>query len=367
MRLPARILVAAAYALPWWYGGADARRVVAKPPRPPRAAPACVDSETIVDLWSVQGLSVAYTHDELVRQGNATFTLANTRTGYRETLRCALTFNSLCEFHGTPGDKDLQLWLQLNLELASITINQTWSCDISDGVNVTAFVVGMAEVYLVCPEDDSETDMTCHGDTDSEYNGYANGSVVLPAPPPPTSSTTTVNPGGIVRRAVGIRAHPRSRFHGKAADPRALDTRGKWETTTDRSSGSAAGVAKNPSAAAAILRGGLGGMAAYDAARRGWRSGKDNDDAKFGKQKQKQKQKVAKYDGKGVQQQQQHDHAVADAAQYGLGVSPPDLADKIQRAAAEEHRRCSPSCRGAAWSQRNARTTPVIPVFLEER
>jgi hypothetical protein len=82
----------------------------------------------LVNLWSVYGLNVTYTADETIKHGSATFTLMNTYTNHTECLNCSLRFNSICEFHGTPGDKGLQIWLQLNLELAYVTINQSMPC-----------------------------------------------------------------------------------------------------------------------------------------------------------------------------------------------------------------------------------------------
>ncbi|KAK3311901.1 hypothetical protein B0H66DRAFT_539017 [Apodospora peruviana] len=181
---------------------------------PATSSDLCSDHATVNNLWAIKGLKVTYTPDETKKQGNATFILTNTRTKITEALSCPLRFNYICEFHGTPGDPGLSIWLQLNLQMAYITINQSWACGddtagavsaaryvhllptlpstglINDGESSTAFAVGTAEVTLVCPEDsgaEDEDSLPCHG-IDAE--GYANGSVTVTAPQPPPQPET---------------------------------------------------------------------------------------------------------------------------------------------------------------------------------
>ncbi|KAK0705700.1 hypothetical protein B0H67DRAFT_687817 [Lasiosphaeris hirsuta] len=139
----------------------------------PRAA--CVAGQTLPGLWTIGSMTIAYTPDELARSGNATFTLTSSLTSpaTTETVRCALRFNSLCELAGTPADPDLHLWLQVNLQVASVTVNHPWACD---GVAAGAsYVAGTADVVLECPEESLDDGLVCVGG-----GGRVDGSVVLP-------------------------------------------------------------------------------------------------------------------------------------------------------------------------------------------
>ena len=86
----------------------------------------------IENLWTVDNLQVNYTNDETVRLANVTFVLLNTQTKYRETVGCSLRFNSICEIDGTPGDKQLSLYVQFMLDVAYITITQPVPCSPED-------------------------------------------------------------------------------------------------------------------------------------------------------------------------------------------------------------------------------------------
>lgn len=94
-----------------------------------QSAPACSDGATIGDLWLVKDLNVTYTSDELVRPGNATFTITNNLTNETERIHCALRANYVCDIRGTPGDDSLTIWLQINLDVARFTLNQSLPCD----------------------------------------------------------------------------------------------------------------------------------------------------------------------------------------------------------------------------------------------
>jgi hypothetical protein len=104
--------------------------------------PTCSGGTTIEDLWVVDQLNVTYTHDETVRPGNAAWRLANTMTSDVEVLRCNLRANYICELNGTPGDSGLHVWLQINLDVARITINQSLPCgDAGDPKSVAGLVL----------------------------------------------------------------------------------------------------------------------------------------------------------------------------------------------------------------------------------
>ena len=90
--------------------------------------PVCTDGSIIKNMWLVDQLNVAYTSDELVRPGNASFAITNNLTNTTETIRCSLRANYVCEVHGTPGYDSLQIWLQINLDVARFTLNQSLVC-----------------------------------------------------------------------------------------------------------------------------------------------------------------------------------------------------------------------------------------------
>jgi hypothetical protein len=91
-------------------------------------SPACSDGATIEGLWLVDQLNVTYTEDELVKPGNATWRMTNTLTNTTERLRCPLRSNYRCEINGSPEDDSLRIWLQINIDLATLSINQSLSC-----------------------------------------------------------------------------------------------------------------------------------------------------------------------------------------------------------------------------------------------
>jgi hypothetical protein len=71
---------------------------------------------------------VAYTDNELVRPGNASWTITNNMTKASKRIDCALRANYICELESTLGDESLHLWLQINLDVATFTINQSLAC-----------------------------------------------------------------------------------------------------------------------------------------------------------------------------------------------------------------------------------------------
>ncbi|KAK0736534.1 hypothetical protein B0T21DRAFT_332998 [Apiosordaria backusii] len=126
-------------------------------------------------LWVVENLEVEYTGDEVLQRGNATFTLTNTNTEVTETLRCSLRANYICEFYGTPSDPNLDIWVQLNLNVATFTLNKTLPGCLGPEWG-DAWIVGQTELYLECPQEWTDK-MVCQ---DDGIEGVADGNVVLP-------------------------------------------------------------------------------------------------------------------------------------------------------------------------------------------
>jgi hypothetical protein len=77
--------------------------------------------------WHVDAINITYSNDTYI-PGTASFTLSNTVTNKTEALSCPLTFNSLCQILGTPNDETLQVVMQVNIDAAYITLNQSWTC-----------------------------------------------------------------------------------------------------------------------------------------------------------------------------------------------------------------------------------------------
>ncbi|SPQ27117.1 42ad1a92-c87c-4516-8d7d-6c71e4c7b4be [Thermothielavioides terrestris] len=170
MKLPCRAVpaVIAACALQWTTGGAASaahnhrrQALIA----PPQTAPACSDGATIKNMWLVERLNVTYTGDERVQPGNASWTITNTLTNTTERLRCALRANYLCEFNGTLGNSSLHIWLQINLDVASFTLNQSLPCGSEAGTG-SAYAVGTAQLYLICEDKTIVEGRSCYSNDD---------------------------------------------------------------------------------------------------------------------------------------------------------------------------------------------------------
>jgi len=84
-------------------------------------------SDCAVPSWTVDTIDVTYSN-ETYTPGTASFVLSNTLTNSSESLTCPLTFNTLCQILGTPGDETLQVLLQVNIDVAFMTLNQSWTC-----------------------------------------------------------------------------------------------------------------------------------------------------------------------------------------------------------------------------------------------
>lgn len=91
-------------------------------------APTCSDGATIEGLWLVEKMNVTHTEDLLAEPGSASWTVTNTLTNMAERLTCSLRANYICEINGTPEDDSFHIWLQINLNVASFTFNQTLPC-----------------------------------------------------------------------------------------------------------------------------------------------------------------------------------------------------------------------------------------------
>ncbi len=91
----------------------------------------CSEGDTIKNLWRVEHLNVTYTTDELVRPGNASFSIT-TGTSTQQ-LFCTLRANYVCEMKETPGDPGLYIWLQINLDVASFSLDQSLTCGTAPG------------------------------------------------------------------------------------------------------------------------------------------------------------------------------------------------------------------------------------------
>jgi hypothetical protein len=103
-------------------------RTSGPPIAPQESVSGCSNGATIEDLWLVDHLNVTYTDNELVRPGNASWTITNNMTNASKRIDCVLRANYICELESTLGNESLHLWLQINLDVATFTINQSVAC-----------------------------------------------------------------------------------------------------------------------------------------------------------------------------------------------------------------------------------------------
>jgi len=127
----------------------------------------CINGATVRNLYAFNDLKIYYSGSG---SGNATFSLTNMETKQTETLSCNLRIAYQCQFDGTPGNKDLQVWLQLNLA-AYFSFSQNRACN-----GTTGTVMGAAEMMFNCPDTPIEQGMTCVGEGGPVY---ANGTVEI--------------------------------------------------------------------------------------------------------------------------------------------------------------------------------------------
>ena len=97
--------------------------------------------------WHVDAINVTYS-DDTYSPGSASFVLSNSLTNKTEALTCPLTFNSICQIMGTPNDETLQVVLQVNIDVATMSLNQSWTCH--DQLNQSVTCVFAASLYLDC-------------------------------------------------------------------------------------------------------------------------------------------------------------------------------------------------------------------------
>ncbi|KAK3343433.1 hypothetical protein B0T25DRAFT_614465 [Lasiosphaeria hispida] len=116
-----------------------------------------------IPSWTLQSIKATYS-GETYTPGNAVLVITKPLTNETESLDCPLLFNSVCQLERTPADPDLRVYLQINMGTASITFNQTWTCETAqagEGVG-PKFVIGSGEFEVHCPDEVTET-MTCTG------------------------------------------------------------------------------------------------------------------------------------------------------------------------------------------------------------
>ncbi|KAK0706247.1 hypothetical protein B0T26DRAFT_679957 [Lasiosphaeria miniovina] len=115
--------------------------------------------------WTLESLRVTYS-DDTYTPGTAQLNITSSATNRTEAVSCDLQFNSLCQIFGTAADAALQIYLQVNLDAAVISFNESWtgcSPNGQPGVPVLpSFAVGSSEFEVVCPAQIEDT-MSCTG------------------------------------------------------------------------------------------------------------------------------------------------------------------------------------------------------------
>lgn len=91
-------------------------------------SPVCSEGTILEDLWLVEQLNVTYSENPFAKPANASFTITHTLTNATERVDCSLRANYLCEIDGTSEDNALHIWLQINLDLATFTLNRSLDC-----------------------------------------------------------------------------------------------------------------------------------------------------------------------------------------------------------------------------------------------
>ncbi|KAK3320440.1 hypothetical protein B0T19DRAFT_477709 [Cercophora scortea] len=141
----------------------------------------CSENTVLKDLWSIEGVKVTYaSFDEAITKTNASFTFTNTRTNYTETIKCSPRVNSICDILGTPGDPQTDVYLQILMDVAYITITQPVSCS-GGSTNTSTVVVGTTEIDLNCPT--GADHLSCFSDSTP---GLADGTITVTHSAPAT-------------------------------------------------------------------------------------------------------------------------------------------------------------------------------------
>ena len=78
--------------------------------------------------WVIEDLNIK-TLDEVGSSGSASFNLTNSMTGKTDSLTCALVANYRCEIDGTPSDQDVRINMQIQTDVARMSISETMHCD----------------------------------------------------------------------------------------------------------------------------------------------------------------------------------------------------------------------------------------------
>jgi hypothetical protein len=83
----------------------------------------------VLPTWKVDSLSVTYS-DQTDVPGTAHFNISSSLGNTTSTFDCQLAFNSLCIVDPitVDGGRSLSIYLQINIDTASVTVNETFAC-----------------------------------------------------------------------------------------------------------------------------------------------------------------------------------------------------------------------------------------------
>jgi len=137
------------------------------------AADSCIDGAKLPNLWSVQDIQIAYARGDGGPPSNATFTFTDLRANQTDSLQCNLRANYQCQINGTPKNKDITIWLQLNL-LAYVSVSQMERCEGSP-----ASIMGTVQIEMACVGDSLEEGMSC---STPDTPSYVAGTVFIEPP-----------------------------------------------------------------------------------------------------------------------------------------------------------------------------------------
>lgn len=112
----------------------------------------CVTGAQVPNMWSIAPLSVSHLSG-LSTAATVAFSVTNLKTNETEALSCNLQAGYKCDIKGTPKNKALNIFLQLNL-VALFSFEETLAC-----AGKTASFWGNAEMEIEC--DDAAT--SCKG------------------------------------------------------------------------------------------------------------------------------------------------------------------------------------------------------------
>ena len=80
--------------------------------------------------WTLLSVNVTYSN-ETDTPGLVSLEVLSSSTSTIDVVTCDLQFNSICLSEETrlPSDRDVWVRFYINIEIARITFNKTWSCD----------------------------------------------------------------------------------------------------------------------------------------------------------------------------------------------------------------------------------------------